>query len=139
MEPAIVYFSRNSENTLRFVEKLPYPSYRIPISKREEPLVIDRDFVLVIPTYGAGQNAKAVAPQVARFFQREEHREHCLGVIGGGNRAYGHEYFVLGARVLAKLLDVPLIHAFEVLGMPSDVQACTDGIEQVFSDKERRP
>lgn len=57
----LVYFSSVSENTKRFIEKLELPEgsvARIPLRRTEEPLVVDEDFVLMVPTYGGGNTGE---------------------------------------------------------------------------------
>ena len=49
----VVYFSSATENTHRFVQKLGFPSARIPLRRTEEPLQVNEPYVLVCPTYGA--------------------------------------------------------------------------------------
>ena len=50
----VVYFSSTTENTHRFVQKLGFPSARIPLRRTEEPLKVNEPYVLVCPTYGGG-------------------------------------------------------------------------------------
>lgn len=57
----LVYFSSVSGNTKRFVEKLGMPAHRIPLYPKDEPLVVDEDFVLMVPTYGGG-NGRGACP-----------------------------------------------------------------------------
>ena len=50
----VVYFSSATQNTRRFVDKLGLRSARIPLHRRDEPLVVDEPYVLICPTYGGG-------------------------------------------------------------------------------------
>lgn len=133
-EPLVVYFSGPSENTKYFVERLPFNAVRIPLTRKETPLEINRDFVLATPTYGAGNGKNAVPKQIVKFFRNEAHKQHCLGVIGGGNRLFGHDHYVLAARIIAQLLNVPLLSTFEIRGMQRDVDETTKQIEQLWGD-----
>ena len=68
----VVYFSSATENTHRFVQKLGFPSARIPLRRTEEPLKVNEPYVLVCPTYGGGasishQNSRPVPSQVIKF------------------------------------------------------------------------
>ena len=53
--PLCVYFSSVTENTKAFVEKLGFDSARIPLYPRDEPLLVDRPYLLFVPTYGRVQ------------------------------------------------------------------------------------
>ena len=50
----IVYFSSATNNTKRFVVKLGMPARRIPLRPTEEPLHVEEEYVLIVPTYGGG-------------------------------------------------------------------------------------
>lgn len=132
-DPLIVYFSSVGENTKRFVEKLPFESLRIPLRRTDDEIQVDRPFVLVTPTYGAGHNTKAVPKQVAKFLKPLETRRLCLGVIGGGNRNFG-EHFLFAAVQLAEAMQVPLVHGFEVSGNATDVDLVTRSVVLLTKD-----
>lgn len=118
----VVYFSSVSEQTKRFVEKLdPEVSYRIPLRRNEEPLVVDRPYVLITPSYGAGTEHRAVPPQVIKFLNNEQNRSLIRGVVAGGNRNYG-SYFGYAGGVVAKKCNVPVLGHFEVFGMPGEAE-----------------
>ena len=85
----LVYFSSVSGNTKRFVEKLGLPAHRIPLYPKDDPLVVDEDFVLMVPTYGGGNGRGAVPKQVIKFLNDERNRKHIRGVIGAGNTNFG--------------------------------------------------
>ncbi|NMB22298.1 MAG: class Ib ribonucleoside-diphosphate reductase assembly flavoprotein NrdI, partial [Corynebacterium sp.] len=50
----VVYFSSATDNTHRFVQKLGLPNVRIPLTRVDEPLLVDEPYVLFVPTYGGG-------------------------------------------------------------------------------------
>lgn len=50
----IVYYTSNTGYTEKFVNKLGFPSVRIPVSSKEDIPVIQEPYVLIIPTYGGG-------------------------------------------------------------------------------------
>lgn len=118
--PRIVYFSSVTEATRQFVEKLGWPADRIPLRPTDEPLNVDYDYILALPTYGAGKPKGAVPKQVVKFLKPMEHRNHCVGILAGGNKNFGG-HFVLAGRVLSEMLNVPLLHSFEVSGTRNDV------------------
>lgn len=130
----IVYFSSISGNTHRFVEKLGLPAKRIPLHAKEDPLVVDEPFVLIVPTYGGGPETKAVPKQVIRFLNDEHNRTLCLGVIAAGNTNFG-EAFCIAGDIIARKLQVPYLYRFELFGTPDDVNAVKSGLEQFWKQQ----
>jgi len=128
---ALVYFSSVSGNTHRFVEKLGLPAQRIPLYPKEEPLVMDEEFVLMVPTYGGGNGRGAVPKQVIKFLNDQRNRTLIRGVIGGGNTNFGETYCLAGDIISAKC-QVPHMYKFELLGTPRDVQRVHDGLEEFW-------
>lgn len=127
----LVYFSSVSGNTKRFVEKLGIPALRIPLYPQEEPLVVDEEFVLVVPTYGGGNGRGAVPKQVIKFLNDERNRKHIRGVIGAGNTNFGEAFCLAGDIVSAKC-QVPHMYKFELFGTPRDVMRVHDGLEEFW-------
>lgn len=117
----VVYFSSVSENTKRFVDKLGAPSVRIPLKTEEAAqFVHDRDSVLVVPTYGGGNDGSTVPKQVIRFLNNPDNRRHIKAVIAGGNTNFG-AHFCRAGEIIAQKLGVPVLYRFEVTGTPEDV------------------
>lgn len=108
----IVYYSSSSQNTARFVAKLNWPNQTVA-----HP--IDAPYVLFVPTYADGEGNHAVPKPVVRFLNG--HHFLCRGVVGFGNRSFGAT-FALGGRVVAKKLDVALLHRVELAGTDRDVE-----------------
>lgn len=127
----LVYFSSVSGNTQRFVEKLGLPAHRIPLYPKDEPLVMDEEFVLMVPTYGGGNGRGAVPKQVIKFLNDERNRSLIRGVIAGGNTNFGEAYGLAG-RVVSAKCQVPHMYTFELLGTPRDVQQVHDGLEEFW-------
>lgn len=132
--PFVVYFSSVSENTHRFVTKLGFPSARIPLYPKDEPLTVDREYVLLVPTYGGGSVKGAVPKQVIRFLNNPENRALCVGVISSGNTNFGEAYCIAG-DIIANKLTVPFLYRYELLGTPTDVRAVTEGLEQFWQKR----
>ena len=126
--PLLVYFSSASENTHRFVGKLGYRSARLPLRRGDEPLVVDEEYVLVVPTYGGGSVKGAVPKQVIAFLNDPHHRSLCRGVISSGNTNFGEAYCLAG-DIIASKLDVPLLYRYELLGTNTDVARVKEGLE----------
>ena len=122
----LVYFSSVSGNTKRFVEKLGMPAHRIPLYPKDDPLVVDEDFVLMVPTYGG-----AVPKQVIKFLNDERNRRHIRGVISAGNTNFGEAYCLAGDIISAKC-QVPHMYKFELFGTPRDVTRVHDGLEEFW-------
>ncbi len=128
----IVYFSSTTENTRRFVDRLGFPAQRIPLRSGEELLHVNRDYVLVVPTYGGGNAKGAVPKQVIKFLNDEQNRSHCKGVISAGNTNFGKAYCIAG-DIIAHKVGVPHLYKFELLGTPEDVTRVQEGLRKFWS------
>jgi protein involved in ribonucleotide reduction len=124
----LVYFSSVSGNTHRFMQKLGRPAQRIPLFAKDEPLTVQRPYVLVVPTYGGGDGHGAVPKQVIRFLNDPHNRSLIRGVIGAGNTNFGTGYALAGDIIAAKC-EVPHLYRFEIFGTPDDVQVVHDGLD----------
>lgn len=154
--PLIVYFSSVSENTHRFVEKLGLPAQRIPVygDQGEQPLLIDRPYVLVSPTYGGGKTV-AVTPtrsaadapatgatsrgsvpkQVVRFLNNPVNRSLIRGVIAAGNTNFGED-FCLAGDIISRKCAVPYLYRFELMGTSDDVDRVRAGLADFAQSPE---
>ena len=128
----VVYFSSATENTHRFVQKLGFPSARIPLRRTEAPLKVNEPYVLVCPTYGGGasishQNSRPVPKQVIKFLNDEHNRSLIRAVISGGNSNFGADFGKAGDVISAKC-KVPYVYRFELLGNDDDIKICREGL-----------
>ncbi|PFG43954.1 protein involved in ribonucleotide reduction [Isoptericola jiangsuensis] len=128
---SLVYFSSVSENTHRFVQKLGFaeqgvPVRRIPLRPADGFLTVDEPYVLMVPTYGGGNEGGAVPRQVRRFLGDAHNRSLIRGVIAAGNTNFGAAYCIAGDIIAAKC-QVPYLYAFELLGTTEDAQRVRDG------------
>lgn len=128
----LVYFSSVSGNTHRFIVKLGRPAARIPLHRNEPALVADRDYVLVLPTYGGEKGAHTIPPQVMTFLREPRNREHLAGVIGAGNTNFGTTYNLAAHKIAAKL-QVPVLYLFELMGTPEDVTRVNQGLDELWT------
>lgn len=124
----VVFFSSVSENTRRFVDRLDRAATRIPLMPRTEGLIrVTNPFVLVLPTYGGGEQAGAVPKQVIHFLNDPANRGLIRGVITAGNTNFGEHYCLAGPIISAKC-GVPELYRFELLGTDRDVARVTNGL-----------
>ena len=77
---------------------------------------VSEEFVLVTPTYGAGN----VPKQVVKFLNLEQNRVLCRGVIGSGNRNFFDDY-AKAADIIAYKLQIPILYKYELAGTPEDI------------------
>lgn len=128
----VVYFSSVSENTKRFVEKLGYSSIRIPLKSEEAAsFTHESESVLVVPTYGSGDDNNTVPKQVIKFLNNPANRKHVRAVIATGNTNFGSSYGLAGDLVAAKL-GVPLLYKAELLGTPDDIEQVRERLELLW-------
>lgn len=131
----IVYFSNYSGNTKRFVEKLGIKATQIPVKwNADSPLLVDKEYVLILPTYGAGRGTYAVPLSVIKFLNIPGNRSNAVAVIGTGNTNFG-EHYCLAAEIISDKLKIPLLHRVEILGTQDDVEQVTERIQQLWSKK----
>lgn len=128
---SLVYFSSASGNTHRFVEKLGIGAARIPLHRREAMLRATEPYVLMVPTYGGGNEGGAVPRQVIRFLNDPDNRGLLRGVIAAGNTNFGAAYCIAGPIISAKC-DVPYLYGFELLGTAEDVTRVREGLRQFW-------
>lgn len=129
----IVYFSKTSENTKRFVEKLDLTAIRIPLEwMGDEPFTVVRPYVLVVPTYGGNKEGKQIPRQVVDFLNFKVNRDLLRGVIGTGNTNFGETY-CRAAELISAKVGVPLLYRVELLGTPDDVQQTLERLEILWT------
>ncbi|MGV8968489.1 MAG: class Ib ribonucleoside-diphosphate reductase assembly flavoprotein NrdI [Cellulomonas sp.] len=134
----LVYFSSTSENTHRFVQRLGIPAQRIPVRAADAPLEVDQPYVLIVPTYGGGNEGGAVPRQVIKFLNNLTNRSLIRGVIAAGNTNFGTAYCLAGEIISAKC-EVPYLYGFEILGTPEDVLRVRDGLDLFWQSPRLLP
>lgn len=128
----LVYFSHKSENTKRFVEKLDKDAKRIPLDWDDNnPYIHSTEYVLVVPTYGSGNDRHTIPKQVRKFLNIPENRNFLRGVIGTGNTNFG-DHFCKAADMIAAKTGVPILGRVEVLGTPEDIQKITERLRLLY-------
>lgn len=132
MPISIVYFSNYSENTKRFIEKVTDEGIRIPINLSDaRNLTLDVEYVLVVPTYGGGNESPAIPKPVKFFLNNPANRDLLRGVIGTGNTNFGEHYCKAADMICAKT-GVPLIARVELLGTESDVELIKERLTLLY-------
>jgi protein involved in ribonucleotide reduction len=132
MSIQIVYFSNYSGNTKRLVEKLSGTAIRIPINgNSSEPTIVANDYVLVVPTYGGGNERSAIPKQVRQFLNVEQNRSLLRGVIGTGNTNFG-DNFCKAAEIVSRKTGVPIIARVEIFGTDEDVNKIKERLEILY-------
>lgn len=132
----LVYFSNYSENTKRFVEKLTDAGIRIPVKPSNAGnIVMDREYVLVVPTYGGGNESPAIPKPVKVFLNNPVNRTLLRGVIGTGNTNFG-EHYCKAAYMISAKTGVPVIAKVELLGTPEDVSKVKDRLEILYGQQD---
>lgn len=124
----VAFYSTTLGMTEKFVRKLnDVDLVRIPKSlDQETPLVTAGSFV-AIPTYHDGDGpAPVILPCIERFLQ--ENRENLVGIIGIGNRNFGHS-FCLSAKVASSRYNIPIAGLVELMGTPEEVAMIQEAIE----------
>ena len=85
-------------------------------------------FVLVVPTYGGGEQAGAVPKQVIAFLNDPANRALLRGVITAGNTNFG-EHYCLAGPVISRKCGVPELYRFELLGTQRDIECVNEGLD----------
>ncbi|GIJ00140.1 protein involved in ribonucleotide reduction [Sediminihabitans luteus] len=139
----LVYFSSVSDNTHRFVQRLHLGDlgigvHRIPLRPADGFLTVEEPYVLVVPTYGGGNEGGAVPRQVVKFLNDPHNRSLIRGVIAAGNTNFGEAYCIAGDIISAKCA-VPYLYAFELLGTAEDVTRVRDGLGRFWQRQSRIP
>ena len=130
----LIYFSSASGNTHRFIEKLGRDARRLPLLTKDDTILADEPFVLMLPTYGGGTVKGAVPKQVIKFLNVPENRALLRGVIVGGNTNFGAAYGLAGDVVAAKC-RVPVLYRFEIFGTPDDVENVNQGLDKFWQQQ----
>lgn len=128
----LVYYSSTSENTRRFIERLGLGGLRLPVDAAAVPPRAREPYVLVLPTYGAGNGKGAVPKPVIRFLNDPDNRGLIRGVIAAGNSNFGTGYGLAG-DIVARKCAVPLLYRFEMLGTEEDVVNVRQGLERFWT------
>lgn len=133
---AVYYYSSTSGLTRRFATHLHALDGRPVFDLSESDIrhsEVEHPWVLLTPSYKAGNTANVTLPQPVRFFLRSaNNRRRMVGIIGSGNRNFG-KYYQAAARELAKVSGRPILFEFEISGTPEDVARCAEILRDLDS------
>ena len=115
----LVVFDSKTGNNKRFVEKLGIDSIGI-----EPDLIIQTPYVLITYTTGFGE-----APITTMEFLKLNH-SYLKGIAASGNKAWG-DNFARSAEVISKMYNVPILHRWEMSGMPEDVEIFKERVQKI--------
>lgn len=127
----LIYFSSQSGNTRRFIEKLNLDAIRLPINTEIALPAIEQSFILICPTYADGYGRGAVPKTVIRFLNHPKNRSLLKGIIASGNRSFG-SLFAQAGDVIAQKCQVPVLYRFELAGTEQDVLRVREGLKQFW-------
>jgi len=133
----LIYFSTQSGNTHKFVERLAIPNKRIPTSPKNEMVRATEPFILVTPTYADNDGNGAVPKQVIKFLNDEKNRDLMMGVIAGGNTNFG-KYYGYAGTVISKKCNVPLLYKFELTGTLQDIKNVREGVAKLWGQHNQQ-
>jgi len=94
--------------------------------------------VLILPTYGGGNEGGAVPKQVIKFLNDEDNRALIRGVIAAGNTNFGEAYCIAGDIIAAKC-HVPYLYGFELMGTTEDVHNVREGLGRFWQRQSQIP
>ena len=95
-------------------------------------------YVLIVPTYGGGNEGGAVPRQVIKFLNDEDNRALIRGVIAAGNPNFGEAYCIAGDIIAAKC-HVPYLYGFELMGTTEDVTSVREGLGRFWQRQSQIP
>lgn len=127
----LIYFSSQSGNTQRFIEKLNLNAIRLPINADTMPPTPEEPFVLICPTYADGYGRNAVPKSVIRFLNNPKNRSLLKGIIAPGNRNFG-SLFAQAGDVIAQKCQVPVLYRFELAGTEQDILRVREGLKRFW-------
>lgn len=115
----IIAFDSKTGNVRRFVQNLGFPSVEI-----HDGLELLNPFVLITYTTGFGN-----VPKTTLDFLQSNHI-FLQGVAASGNTIWG-DNFAISADKISNMYQVPILHKFEMSGMPEDVKTLTERVQNI--------
>jgi protein involved in ribonucleotide reduction len=94
--------------------------------------VVSSEYVLLVPTYGGGNENQTVPRQVVQFLNIPENRQRIKGVVGLGNTNFGAHY-CRAAEIVSAKTGTPLLYRVEITGTQDDVREVKNRMETLWS------
>ena len=135
----VIYFSNDTGNTNRFVEKFREAANvnctRIDLStgSSSDSIRASGEYVLFVPTYGGGSQKSAIPRQVRHFLNVPENRDKLRGVVGFGNTNFG-DHYCKAAELISAKTGVPIIDRIEIFGAPGDIERLQERLEDLYGE-----
>jgi protein involved in ribonucleotide reduction len=125
VEEMLVVFDSKTGNVRRFIESLGVESVQV-----SDSLIVNEPYVLVTYTTGFG----SVPPSTAKFL--ESNHIFLQGIAASGNRNWG-DSFARSADKISSMYGVPIIHKFEMSGLPKDVRTFKERVQEIRYETHR--
>lgn len=122
----IIVFDSKTGNVLRFIDSLGLPATHI----RDIHEPVNEPFILVTYTTGFGN----VPPTTLEFLK--SNHINLQGVAASGNKIWG-DNFAISADIISKTYGVPILHKFEMSGMPEDVEFLKERVQNISYETYR--
>lgn len=90
-----------------------------------------REYVLVVPTYGGGNETTTIPIPVKKFLNFKANRDLLRGVVGMGNTNFG-DHYCRAAEMIAAKVGVPLLYRVEITGTPDDVEQVIERLDTLW-------
>ena len=106
-----------------------------PFEKEEAPYFVS------LPTYLEGGNGvdsgdqEILTQSMREYIEYAENAALCLGVIGSGNKNFGHQY-CLTAKQYAAQFDVPVVADFELRGNQKEIEQIYQKLTTIWFNHE---
>lgn len=102
----------------------------LPVKEIDSSLIVDEPFILITYTTGMGQ-----VPQSTLNFLKSNHI-NLKGVVASGNRNWGQN-FAISADKISNMYGIPILHKFEMSGMPEDVDTLRERVQNISYETHR--
>jgi protein involved in ribonucleotide reduction len=151
LTPIYILYISVAGNTRNFVKNLQQYAQQQHLKHPQQPLIKlkeisdqsdfedeNTDFFAFVPTYLDGGNGidngvkEMMTNTLGEYIAFGQNAQHCIGVIGSGNRNFNEQY-CLTARRYAEQFDAPFITDFELRGTDRDVSR----IYQILQQKQQ--
>ncbi|WP_445487947.1 class Ib ribonucleoside-diphosphate reductase assembly flavoprotein NrdI [Niallia sp. 03133] len=124
----LIVFDSKTGNVRRFVHKLGFPENKE--IELKAGLKVYEPYILVTYTTGMGQ----VPPSTLDFLKSNPN--NLYAVVASGNKNWGQN-FALSANKISTMYGVPILHKFEMSGMPEDVEIVRERVQNISYETYR--